>query len=124
MKKYNIKVNGKAYEVEVEEVYSTAGSQPAAAPAAAPAPAAPAAAPAPAAAAAGSIVIEAAVPGKIVKIAAQAGQAVKKGDAVVIVESMKMEIPVVAPEDGTIAGINVAVGDSVETGDLLASMNA
>ena len=123
MKKYNIKVNGKTYEVEVEEVYSTSGTpQPAAAaPAPSPAPA-PAAAPTPAAA--GNITIEAAVPGKVVKISAEAGQAVKKGDPVVVVESMKMEIPVVAPEDGTIAGINVSVGDSVETGDLLASMNA
>ena len=124
MKKYNIKVNGKTYEVEVEEVYSTGAAQPSMAAAPAPA-AAPATAAAPVqAAAAGSIAIEAAVPGKVLKIVASAGQAVKKGDQVVILESMKMEIPVVAPEDGTIAGINVAVGDSVETGDLLASMNA
>ena len=126
MKKYNITVNGKTYAVEVEEVYSTQTSAPAAAPAPASAPA-PSAAPASApkaAEAAGSIRIEAQVPGKIVKVPAAAGQSVKKGDTVVVVESMKMEIPVVAPEDGTIAGINVAVGDSVETGDLLASMNA
>ena len=51
------------------------------------------------------------------------GQAVKKGDAVVIVEAMKMEIPVVAPEDGTVASINVAVGDAVEAGALLATLN-
>ncbi len=125
MKKYNITVNGKTYSVEVEEVYSSSqtASQtaaPAPAPAAAPV-SAPSAAPA---GAAGDIRIEAQVPGKIVKIPGEAGQSVKKGDTVVIVESMKMEIPIVAPEDGTIAQINVAVGDSVETGDLLASMNA
>ena len=51
------------------------------------------------------------------------GQAVKAGDNIVILESMKMEIPVVAPEDGTVAGINVSVGDAVESGDVLATMN-
>ena len=56
------------------------------------------------------------------KIEANVGQAVKKGDAVVIVEAMKMEIPVVAPEDGTVASINVAVGDAVEAGALLATL--
>ena len=50
-------------------------------------------------------------------------QAVKAGDNIVILEAMKMEIPVVAPQDGTIASIDVAVGDSVENGDTLASMN-
>ena len=54
---------------------------------------------------------------------AAAAQAVKKGDAVVIVEAMKMEIPVVAPQDGTVASINVAVGDAVEAGALLATLN-
>ena len=61
--------------------------------------------------------------GKVFKIEANVGQAVKKGDAVVIVEAMKMEIPVVAPEDGTVASINVAVGDAVEAGALLATLN-
>ena len=48
---------------------------------------------------------------------------VAKGDAVVIIEAMKMEIPVVAPEDGTVASINVAAGDSVEAGAVLATLN-
>ena len=61
--------------------------------------------------------------GKIFKIEAKVGQAVKKGDAVVILEAMKMEIPVVAPQDGTIASIDVAVGDPVEAGAVLATMN-
>ena len=47
----------------------------------------------------------------------------KKGDAVVILEAMKMEIPVVAPQDGTVASVDVAVGDSVEAGALLATLN-
>ena len=50
-------------------------------------------------------------------------EAVKKGDTVVILEAMKMEIPVVAPQDGTVASIDVAVGDSVEAGAVLATLN-
>ncbi len=121
MKSYTITVNGTAYEVTVEETGSV--SAPAAAPKAAPkaAPAAPkAAAPA---AGAGSVKITASVPGKVVKLVASAGQAVKAGDSVVILESMKMEIPVVAPQDGTLASIDVAEGASVENGDTLATMN-
>ena len=124
MKSYTITVNGTAYEVTVEETGSV--SAPAAAPKAAPK-AAPAAAPkaaAPAAGAgAGAVKVTASVPGEVVKVAASVGQAVKAGDSVVILESMKMEIPVVAPQDGTIASIDVAEGASVENGDTLATMN-
>ncbi len=124
MKNYTITVNGSVYDVVVEEG-ATSGAPVAAAPAAPKA--APKAAPAPAAApkagGAGSIKIEAGAAGKVFKIEANVGQAVKKGDAVVIVEAMKMEIPVVAPEDGTVASIDVAVGDAVEAGALLATLN-
>lgn len=125
MKNYTITVNGSVYDVVVEEG-ATGGASAAAAPAAPRA--VPKAAPAPAAApaasgAAGSVKIEAGAAGKVFKIEANVGQAVKKGDAVVIVEAMKMEIPVVAPEDGTVASINVAVGDAVEAGALLATLN-
>ena len=119
MKNYTITVNGNVYDVVVEEGASTG------APVAAKAPAAPKAAPkAPAAApkaggAAGSIKVEAGAAGKIFNV----GQAVKKGDAVIILEAMKMEIPVVAPEDGTVASIDVAVGDTVEAGAVLATLN-
>lgn len=127
MKSYTITVNGTAYEVTVEENGNAAAPVAAAAPkAAAPAPkAAPAAAPKAAAPAtgAGSVKVSAAVPGKVVKIVASVGQSVKAGDSVVIVESMKMEIPVVAPSDGTIASIDVAEGAAVENGDTLATMN-
>lgn len=124
MKNYTITVNGSVYDVVVEEG-ATSGAPAAAAPAAPRA--VPKAAPAPAAApaaggATGSIKIEAGAAGKVFKIEANVGQAVKKGDAVVIVEAMKMEIPVVAPEDGTVASINVAVGDAVEAGALLATL--
>ena len=127
MKSYTITVNGTAYEVTVEENGNAAAPVAAAAPkAAAPAPkAAPAAAPKAAApaAGAGAVKVTASVPGKVVKVAASVGQAVKAGDSVIILESMKMEIPVVAPQDGTIASIDVAEGASVENGDTLATMN-
>lgn len=121
MKNYTITVNGNVYDVTVEETGST--SAPAAAPrrAAAPAPA-PAAKPA-ASAGAGSVKIEAGAAGKVFKVEKKVGDAVKKGDAVLVLEIMKMETPVVAPEDGTVASIEVAVGDSVESGALLATLN-
>ena len=122
MKNYTITVNGTVYDVTVEE--GGAGSAPvrAAAPKAAPK-AAPAAAPAAPAAGAGSVEVKASVPGKVFKIEAPAGTAVKTGDAIIILEAMKMEIPVVAPQDGTVASINVSVGDAIENGDVLATMN-
>ena len=123
MKNYTITVNGNVYDVVVEEGASTGAPVAAApkAPKAAPK-AAPAAAPK-AAAGAGSITVEAGAAGKVFKIEAKVGQAVKAGDAIVVVEAMKMEIPVVAPQDGTVASIDVAVGDPVEAGALLATLN-
>lgn len=132
MKNYTITVNGNVYDVVVEEGASTGAPAAVAAPAApkaapraaAPAPAAaPAAAPAPAAGAAGSVKIEAGAAGKVYKLEAKVGQAVKTGDAIVVIEAMKMEIPVVAPQDGTVASIDVAVGDPVEAGAVLATLN-
>ncbi|MBR4514735.1 MAG: biotin/lipoyl-binding protein [Lachnospiraceae bacterium] len=122
MKNYRITVNGTAYDVAVEEV--GAGAAPAAAPVAAPvaAPAAPVPAPA-AAGAAGSIVVAAPMPGKIINVKANVGQSVKKGEVILLLEAMKMENEVVAPEDGTVASINVSAGDTVEAGDTLATLN-
>ena len=122
MKNYTITVNGNVYDVVVEEGASTGAPVAAKAPAALGAPKAPAAAPK-AGGAAGSIKVEARAAGKIFKVEANVGQAVKKGDAVIILEAMKMEIPVVAPEDGTVASIDVAVGDTVEAGAVLATLN-
>ena len=122
MKNYTITVNGKVYDVTVEE--NGAGA-PAAAPVAAPraaAPAAPAAAPK-AAAGAGSIQVKAGAAGKVFQVPTSVGQKVEAGDTVIIIEAMKMEIPVVAPEAGTIASIDVAVGDAVESGAVLATLN-
>ena len=116
MKNYIITVNGTAYEVTVEENENGAA-----------APAAPKAAPAPKAAApaggAGKYRVEAGAAGKVFKVEARVGQAVKKGDAIVIVEAMKMEIPMVAPEDGTVVSIDCTVGDPVEAGTLLATID-
>ena len=126
MKSYTITVNGKVYDVTVEE--KSAGSAPAAnvpAPAAAPkaAPAPAPAAPAAPKAGAGKIQVKAGAAGKVYQIPTSVGQSVQPGDAVVIIEAMKMEIPVVAPEAGTIASIDVQVGDAVEAGAVLATLN-
>ena len=63
------------------------------------------------------------MPGKIVAVKGQAGASVKKGDAVLVLEAMKMENDIVAPQDGTVASINVTAGQSVESGAVLATMN-
>lgn len=115
MKNYTITVNGNVYDVAVEEKGSTVSS-------AAPVSAAPAAAPA-ASGSAGSVKIEAKAAGKVFAIDTKVGDTVKKGDTVLVLEVMKMETPVVAEADGTIASINVAKGDKVEVGQLLATLN-
>ena len=122
MKSYTITVNGNVYDVTVEE--TNGGAVAPAAPRKA-TPVAPKAAPAAPKAAgnAGGIKVEAGAAGKVFKIEASVGQKVSRGDAVVIIEAMKMEIPVVAPEDGTVASIDVAVGDAVEAGAVLATLN-
>ena len=124
MKNYTITVNGTAYDVTIEENANGAAAAPAAPKAAAPAPkAAPAPSKKAAAAGAGSAQITAGAAGKVFKVEKKVGDAVKAGDSVVIVEAMKMEIPMVAPKDGVIASIDCAVGDSVEAGAVLATMN-
>ena len=122
MKNYTITVNGNVYDVTVEETGSTPSTSAAPRRAAAPvAAAAPKAVAAPAGA--GSIKVEAGAAGKVFKVEAKAGDTLKKGDTILILEIMKMETPVVAPQDGTVASIEVAVGDSVESGALLATLN-
>ena len=125
MKSYTITVNGNVYDVTVEE--NGEGAAPAAAPrrAAAPvaAPAAPAAAPAPAAGGAGNVKVEAGAAGKVFSIDSKPGDSLKRGDTILVLEVMKMETPVVAPEDGTVASIDVTVGQAVEAGALLATLN-
>lgn len=133
MRKFNIKVNGQAYEVEVEEVAGgfapapvvpvAAAPAPAVAPVAAPAPekaevkAAPA--PTPVAAPAGGTQLKAPMPGTVIDFKATNGAAVKKGQTVLILEAMKMENEIVAPADGVITFV-ASKGASVNTDDLLA----
>ena len=113
MKKFNVTVNGTAYDVEVNEVKAAA---PAAAPKAAPAPA-----PAPAAAAApvpaGAETVKAPMPGKILSVAVSAGQAVKKGETLLILEAMKMQNEIAAPHDAVVSEVRVSANQTVSTGD-------
>ena len=120
MKNYTITVNGTVYDVTVEEGTGSAAPAAASAPKAAPKAAKPAAAKS---AGAGSVKVNAPMPGKILSVKSSVGQAVKKGDVLLILEAMKMENEVVAPEDGTVASIDVAAGDSVEAGAVLATLN-
>lgn len=121
MKKYNVTVNGTAYEItlEVVDAANVQAAPVAAAPSAAPAPvAAPAVVSAPAPAANGETV-NSPMPGSILSINVQNGSVVKKGDVLMILEAMKMENEITAPCDGTIASVNVQNGASVETGAVL-----
>lgn len=132
MKKFLIKVNGNQYEVEVEEIRGDGTVAVQQAPEVRPAPAAPAAAqPAPAvkaekktdtAAPAGAIKLTAPMPGTILDIKVNSGDEVKKGQVMLILEAMKMENEIVAPNDGKVASINVSKGSSVNAGDLLVSL--
>ena len=132
--KYKVTLNGRTYEVEVEagkamcvaeyEAFVPAAPAPvAAAPvAAAPVAAAPAAAPAAAAPVAGEAVT-APMPGNILKVAVTAGQAVKEGDLLVVLEAMKMENEIFAPKNGTVAQVLVQKGSTVDTGATMVVLN-
>lgn len=119
MKRFNITVNGKAYDVAVEEITDGSAPAPAAAPAPVAAPAAPAAAPA----AAGSVTVKAPMTGTILDVKVNVGDSVSKGQVIAVLEALKMENDIVAPEDGKIASVNVKKGDSVNTGDTIASLS-
>ena len=97
MKKFNVTVNGTAYDVEVNEVKGTAS----------------AAAPVPA----GAETVKAPMPGKILSVAVSAGQAVKKGETLLILEAMKMQNEIAAPHDAVVAEVRVAANQTVSTGD-------
>ena len=112
MRKYRVNVNGTAYEVEIEEITGAAPSPAAAAPAPA------AAAPAPTAAA-GSENITSPMPGTILSVNVTKGQAVKKGQVLMVLEAMKMENEIMCPRDGTIVSVDAVKGAAVETGALL-----
>ena len=124
MKTYTITVNGNVYDVTVEEGGAVAAA-PVAAPVAAPKAAAPKAAPKAAAPAGtqGGVKVNAPMPGKILGVKVAAGQAVKKGDVLIVLEAMKMENEIVAPQDGTVASVNTSVGEQVEAGAVLVTLN-
>lgn len=115
MKRFNITVNGKAYDVAVEEV--SGGSAPAAAAASAAAPAAPVPAAAPAAE---GTAVNAPMPGTILDVKASVGDTVAEGQVLMVLEAMKMENDIVAPKAGKVSAISVKKGDGVNSGDALA----
>ena len=130
MKKFKVTVNGKSYEVDVEELGTAAPAAPvtpAPAPVAATSPApAPASAASPATQAApkgpipdSAVVVKAPMPGKISAIKQENGS-VTRGSVILVLEAMKMQNDIPAPQDGTLTEVRVAVGDNVKTGDVLA----
>lgn len=123
MKKYNVNVNGKTYQIEIEEVQNFDPKQAPAAPAAAPVKEQPAApAQAPAAAPAGGESVSCPMPGTILDVRCSEGASVKKGDILFILEAMKMENEIMSPCDGTVHGVSVSKGASVDTGAVLCTI--
>lgn len=119
MKNYTITVNGNVYDVTVEEgVGKISSTQANAKPATSAKPVT-----SKTSTAAGAIKVNAPMPGKILKVNTSVGQAVKKGDVLMVLEAMKMENEIQAPKDGVVASLEVVAGDSVESGKLLVSLN-
>ena len=112
MKIYKVKVNGKLYEVELESVSEVAGSVSAPVKENAPAPA-------PTPASTGANTIKAPIAGKVLKLSVKVGDSVKKGQAVAIVEAMKLENEIPSAFDGTVKAILVKEGDAVENGQAI-----
>lgn len=129
MKKYNVTVNGTTYEVLVEEAGTasapvSAPAQSAAPQAAAPAPTpAPAQAPAAAPAAGGAIKVTAPMPGTILKMNVKVGDKIEPNGLVCILEAMKMENEIFSENGGTVASVNAPVGTSVQSGDVIITLN-
>ena len=114
-----VELNGKKYTIDVERSEAVASIPTIATPKAAPAAAAPAAAPAAPKAAAGAHSIVAPLPGSVVSISVKAGDAVKAGQQLAVIEAMKMENEILAPADGTVKAVHVSAGQAVQQGDAL-----
>ena len=115
MKAYKVTVNGNVYEITLEVIDKSEIKTPAV-------PAAPAAPVAAAPAAAGATTITAPMPDTILKVNVTAGQAVKKGDVLMVLEAMKMENEIMAPADGTVSSVNITTGATVESGTVLCTL--
>jgi biotin carboxyl carrier protein len=123
MKRFNVTVNGVSYDVVVEEIAADSAPVVQSAPAAPKAaPAAPKAAPAPAGKS-GATSVKAPMPGTILKVNVSAGDSVKKGDVLCVLEAMKMENDICAPADGVVATVNAQKGASVNTDDVLVTLD-
>lgn len=127
--KYKVTLNGRTYEVEVEagkamlvDEYEAYAPAPAAAAAPVATPAAPATAPAAPVATVAGDAVKAPMPGVVLKVQVQQGQAVKAGQVLVILEAMKMENEIMAPCDGTVTSVSVTKGAAVESGALLCTI--
>ncbi len=123
MKNYRVTVNGVAYDVVVEELSADAVAAPAE-PARAAAPkAAPAAKPAAPTGNAGANAVKAPMPGNILKVNVKVGDSFKKGDVLCVLEAMKMENEIMAPQDGTVASVAVSAGTTVASDAVLLTFN-
>lgn len=124
MKNYTITVNGNVYEVTVEEGISAQAPVQAQKEVKKSAPTVkPVQKPAAPAGAQGEVKVNSPMPGKILAISAAVGKSVKRGEVLMVLEAMKMENEIVAPQDGTVASLNTSVNATVEAGDLLATLN-
>jgi glutaconyl-CoA decarboxylase len=129
MKRYNIRVNGTVYAVEVEEADAPAvHAAPVSPQASPPVPVpAPASVPAPAAKASSApaenaTIVDCQIPGSVLSVLVVPGQAVKSGETLLVLEAMKMENEIVAPQDGTVDTVRVRVGAAVDAGDVLVTL--